>query len=73
MSWTESLPEESGYYWIWTGSRVEIGTLEVHPEDPSKVLTTCSGVNVPIFGGHLFDGWKIGDRIEEPNSPEEMQ
>ena len=72
-TWSENLPEENGYYWIWTGTRLEISTLEVHPEGPSKILTTCSGVQIPIFGNRLFDGWLIGSKIEEPEFPEDCQ
>ena len=69
-SWTEHLPDENGYYWIWTGKHLEIGCLEVHPEGPVKTLTSCSGVKAPVFNNRLFNGWQIGDRIEKPMEPE---
>lgn len=69
-SWCERLPESGGYYWVWTGRHLEVGVLEVHPEGPVKTLTTCSGVKAPVFGGRLFNGWQIGDRIENPQVPE---
>ncbi len=69
-AWTERLPNNGGYYWVWTGGRLEVGNLEVHPEGPIKTLTTCSGVKAPVFNGRLFNGWQIGDRIENPKEPE---
>ena len=69
--WSERLPEENGYYWVWTGKHLEVGTLDVHPEGPSKTLTTCNGVKAPVFNGRLFNGWQIGDRIANPELPED--
>lgn len=69
-SWTEHLPDQEGYYWVWTGSHLEVGILEIHPEGPSKSLVTCSGTKAPIFNGRLFNGWQVGDRLENPNAPE---
>lgn len=69
--WNERLPNESGYYWVWTGSHMEIGRLEVVPEGPVKTLTTCSGVKVPNFNDRLFNGWQIGSRIDYPDVPVE--
>ena len=73
-AWTERLPDNGGYYWVWTGKHLEVGTLEVHPEGPVKSLTTCSGVKAPVFNGRLFNGWQIGDKIANPNDvPEGAQ
>lgn len=73
-AWTERLPDNDGYYWVWTGKHLEVGTLEVHLEGPVKSLTTCSGVKAPVFNGRLFNGWQIGDKIANPNDfPEDAQ
>ena len=67
--WTDQLPDEGGYYWIWTGKHLEVGLLNVS-DNNAKVLISCSGVKAPVFHNRLFSGWQIGDRIGNPDKPE---
>lgn len=68
--WSEQLPDENGYYWVWTGTNLKVGKLDIHPEGPIKSLSICRGEKAPVFNGRLFNGWQIGDHIENPEAPQ---
>lgn len=67
--WTERLPDEEGWYWVWNGRNMGTGRLQINSAGPVKTLVCFNGDRAPVFNGRLFNGWQIGSRISASDAP----